>query len=174
LTVHARTTQTDYETLLALHHASRFGDVLLNMAKVFFETHGAGALGATAGGDPRLLRLTMAGSFDAHGERRCRPGFEVNQPERRPKKTRPTELPPLVKRKDVIGWVFANNHFAFPSATLLMNRSRHTIPVDLDQELPQFEIIAQSFVQQAAGLQDFGIIHFASTSETARPFDGRP
>jgi hypothetical protein len=33
----ARTTQTDYETLLALHHASRFGDVLLNTAKVIFE-----------------------------------------------------------------------------------------------------------------------------------------
>jgi len=33
----ARTTQTDYETLLALHHASRFGDVLINTAKVIFE-----------------------------------------------------------------------------------------------------------------------------------------
>jgi hypothetical protein len=61
---------------------------------------------------------------------------------------------------DVIGWgVFAHNHSAFPSATFLTNRKRDTIPVDLDQELPQFEIIAQSFVQQAASLQDLGIIH---------------
>jgi hypothetical protein len=67
------------------------------------------------------------------------------------------ELSPLVKRKDVVGF-FANNHFAFRSAPLLMNRKRHTIPVDLDQESPQFEIIAQSFVQQAANLRDLCVI----------------
>jgi hypothetical protein len=48
---------------------------------------------------------------------------------------------------DVVGrGVFANNHFAFLCATLLMNRKRHTILVDLDQELLQFEIIAQCFM----------------------------
>ena len=67
------------------------------------------------------------------------------------------ELSPLVKRKDVVGF-FANNHFAFLSAPLLMNRKGHTIPVDLDQESVQFEIIAQCFVQQAASLQDLGVI----------------
>jgi len=41
----ARTTQTDYETLLALHYASRFGDVLINTAKVIFEAHGFLSLG---------------------------------------------------------------------------------------------------------------------------------
>jgi hypothetical protein len=66
---------------------------------------------------------------------------------------RPTELSPLVKRMDVVGrGAFANNHFAFLAATLRMNRKRHTIPVDLDQESPQFEVIAQSFVQQATSL----------------------
>jgi hypothetical protein len=37
--VHAPRPQADYEALLPLHHASRFGDVLLNTAKVVFETH---------------------------------------------------------------------------------------------------------------------------------------
>ena len=37
---HGRSTQTDYETLLPVHHASRVGDVLINTAKVIFETHG--------------------------------------------------------------------------------------------------------------------------------------
>ena len=56
-------------------------------------------------------------------------------------------LTPFVKRMDVIERrVFANNHSAFLCATLLMNRNRHTIPIDLDQESPQFEIIAQCFV----------------------------
>jgi hypothetical protein len=88
----------------------------------------------------------MARLFDLIG---CRLGFEVDQPARsgRPEKPRPTELSPLVKRMDVVGCgVFANNHFAFLAATLRMNRKRHMIPVDLDQESPQFEIIAQSFV----------------------------
>ena len=76
---------------------------------------------------------------------------------------------------DVVGrGVFADNHFAFLAATLRMNRKRHTIPVDLDQESPQFEIIAQSFVQEAASLQDLGVIHCALTSKTARPFDRTP
>ena len=52
-----------------------------------------------------------------------------------------------------------------------MNRKRHTILVDVDQESPQFEIIAQCFMQQAASLQDLGVIHSALTSETAWPFD---
>jgi hypothetical protein len=68
--------------------------------------------------------------------------------------------------------VFANHYSAFLCATLLMNRKRDTIPVDLDQESFQFEIIAQCFVQQAARLQDLSVIHCALTSETARPFDG--
>jgi hypothetical protein len=33
---HARRPQPDYQTLLALHQASRFGDVLLNTAEVIF------------------------------------------------------------------------------------------------------------------------------------------
>jgi hypothetical protein len=42
---HARTTQTHYETLLPVNHASRFGDVFFNTAKVVFETHGFLSLG---------------------------------------------------------------------------------------------------------------------------------
>ncbi len=38
--VHARRPQADYEALLPLHKASRFGDVLISTAKVIFETHG--------------------------------------------------------------------------------------------------------------------------------------
>jgi hypothetical protein len=38
--VHARRPQTDYEALLPLHETSRFGDALLNTAKVIFEAHG--------------------------------------------------------------------------------------------------------------------------------------
>jgi hypothetical protein len=37
---HARGTQTDYDTFLPVHHTSRVGDVLINTAKVIFETHG--------------------------------------------------------------------------------------------------------------------------------------
>jgi hypothetical protein len=37
--VHARRPQTDYEALLPLHKTSRFGDMLLNTAKVIFEAH---------------------------------------------------------------------------------------------------------------------------------------
>ena len=37
---HARSTQTDYETLLPVNHALRFDDVFFNTAKVVFETHG--------------------------------------------------------------------------------------------------------------------------------------
>jgi hypothetical protein len=37
---HARSTQTNYETLLPVHHAPRVDDVLLNTAKVIFQTHG--------------------------------------------------------------------------------------------------------------------------------------
>ena len=37
--VHARRPQADYEALLSLHKTPRFGDVLLNTAKVIFETH---------------------------------------------------------------------------------------------------------------------------------------
>jgi hypothetical protein len=59
--------------------------------------------------------------------------------------------------------VFANHYSAFLCATLLMNRKRDTIPVDLDQEWFQFEIIAQCFVQQAARLQDLSVIHCALT-----------
>jgi hypothetical protein len=33
-----------------------------------------------------------------------------------------------------------------------MNRERHTIALDVDHESPQFEIIAQCFVQQAASV----------------------
>jgi hypothetical protein len=36
---------------------------------------------------------------------------------------------------------FANKHFAFLPATLLMSRERHAIALDLDDEPPQFEII---------------------------------
>jgi hypothetical protein len=36
---HAGCPQANYEPLLPLHHASRFGDVLLNTAEVVFETH---------------------------------------------------------------------------------------------------------------------------------------
>jgi hypothetical protein len=76
---------------------------------------------------------------------------------------------------DVVGrGVFANNHFAFPFATFLMNRKRDTIPVDFDQESPQFEIIAQCFMQRAARLQVLLVIHCALTSEIARPFDLTP
>ena len=35
----ARSTQTDYETLLPVDHAARFGEVLLNTAKVILVTH---------------------------------------------------------------------------------------------------------------------------------------
>ena len=35
----ARTKQTDYETLLPVHHASRIGNVFLNTAKVVFQAH---------------------------------------------------------------------------------------------------------------------------------------
>jgi hypothetical protein len=38
--VHARRPQADYEALLPVHQVSRFGDVLINTAKVIFETHG--------------------------------------------------------------------------------------------------------------------------------------
>ena len=38
--VHARRPQADYKTLLPLQKASRFGDVLINTAKVILETHG--------------------------------------------------------------------------------------------------------------------------------------
>ena len=79
-----------------------------------------------------------------------------------------------VKRNDVVGpGVFANEHFAFLAATFRMNRKQHTILIDVDQESPQFEIIAQCFMQQAASLQDLGVIHSALTSETAWPFDRR-
>jgi hypothetical protein len=37
--IHATRAQTRYETLLLLHKASRFGDVLLNTVKVIFEAH---------------------------------------------------------------------------------------------------------------------------------------
>ena len=37
--VHARCSQPDYEALLPLHKTSRFGDVLLNTAKIIFDTH---------------------------------------------------------------------------------------------------------------------------------------
>ena len=37
---HTRGTQTDYKALLPVHHPSRVGDVLINTAKVIFETHG--------------------------------------------------------------------------------------------------------------------------------------
>ena len=40
----------------------------------------------------------------------------------------------------------------FLSATLRMNRDRHMMGLDVDHELPQFEIIAQRFVQQAASV----------------------
>ena len=37
---HGRTIPlADYETLLPLHHTSRFGNVFLNTAKVIFEAH---------------------------------------------------------------------------------------------------------------------------------------
>ena len=42
--------------------------------------------------------------------------------------------------------------FAFLSATLRMNRDRHMMGLDVDHESPQFEIIAQRFVQQAASV----------------------
>jgi hypothetical protein len=52
-------------------------------------------------------------------------------------------LPPLVKRENIVRLgAFTDNDFAFLATTLLMNRKRHTIPVDLDQESLQFEIIA--------------------------------
>jgi len=38
--VHAGRPQADYEALLPLQKASRFGDVLINTAKVILETHG--------------------------------------------------------------------------------------------------------------------------------------
>jgi hypothetical protein len=37
--IHAPSPQTRYETLLLLHKASRFGDVLVNTVKVIFEAH---------------------------------------------------------------------------------------------------------------------------------------
>jgi hypothetical protein len=37
---HARGSQTDYETLLALHHATCLSEVLVNTVKVIFKTHG--------------------------------------------------------------------------------------------------------------------------------------
>jgi len=43
--VHARRPQADYEALLPLQKASRFGDVLINTAKVTFGTHGFLSLG---------------------------------------------------------------------------------------------------------------------------------
>ena len=59
----------------------------------------------------------------------------------------PDPLTPLVKRMDVVGrGVFANNHSACLCAELLMNRYRHTVPIDFDQESLQFEIVAQCFV----------------------------
>jgi hypothetical protein len=40
--INARRPQTGYKTLLLLHKASRFGDVLVNTVKVIFEAHIAG------------------------------------------------------------------------------------------------------------------------------------
>jgi hypothetical protein len=48
--------------------------------------------------------------------------------------------------------IVANNHFAFLSATLRMNRDRHMMGLDVDHESPRFEMIAQRFVQQAASV----------------------
>ena len=57
------------------------------------------------------------------------------------------ELPPPVKRMDVIErGIFANNNFLFLCAALLMNRYRHSIPIDFDQESSQFEVVIQCFV----------------------------
>ena len=61
---------------------------------------------------------------------------------------------------DMLGrGIFANDHFAFLYAMLRMNRHQHTIALDVDDESPQFEIIAQCFVQQAARMQDRCVIH---------------
>jgi hypothetical protein len=67
--------------------------------------------------------------------------------------------------------VFANNHSACLCAELLMNRYRHTIPIDLDQESLQFEIVAQCFVWQVASPQDLGVIHCALTLKQLGRFD---
>jgi len=41
---------------------------------------------------------------------------------------------PIVEQTDILGrGVFANDHFAFLSATLRMNRERHTIALDVDR-----------------------------------------
>src|SRR5215831_11195141 len=40
---HARRTQTDYETLLPVHHSLRIGDVFFNAAKVIFKAHNQAA-----------------------------------------------------------------------------------------------------------------------------------
>lgn len=48
--------------------------------------------------------------------------------------------------------IFANDNFAFFYATLRINRDRHTIALDMDHELPHFEIIAQCGMQQAASV----------------------
>jgi hypothetical protein len=84
------------------------------------------------------LSLVSSASAAIGGMRIVQPSTTrcgIGEPDRPERRCRPGELLPFVKRKDVVGWgVFANNHFAFPSATLLMNRKRHTIPVDLNQE----------------------------------------
>jgi hypothetical protein len=69
-------------------------------------------------------------------------------------------LPPLVEQTDILGrGIFANHHFAFLSATLRMNRDRHTIALDVDHESPQFEVIAQCLMQQAARMRYRWVIH---------------
>ena len=74
---------------------------------------------------------------------------------------------------DILGrGIFANDHFAFLYAMLRINRHQHTIALDVDDELPQFEIIAQRFVQQAARMQDRSPVGIADdeTRAIAPPF----
>ena len=95
--------------------------------------------------------------------RTCAEEFSVNAAEDRAQTEAPARwlvtLPPLVEETDILGHgiflgrgIVANDHFAFLSATLRINRDRHIMGLDVDHESPQFEIIAQRFVRQAASV----------------------
>ena len=74
--------------------------------------------------------------MNGHKKRTLSPLPEVLKPreEKDPALAKAT-LPPLVEQTDILGrGIFANDHFAFLSATLRMNRERHTIALDVDQK----------------------------------------
>ena len=69
-------------------------------------------------------------------------------------------LPPLVKQMDIVTSGFlADDQFVFPFTALCMNGEQYTIALHVDHESSHFEIIAHRFVQQAARMQNCGVIH---------------